>query len=325
MTIFTATAHTNIALIKYWGKSADEGNLPATGSLSLTLDRFFTTTSLEAIDAPLDQFYLNDTLADLKHSLRVSQHLDFMRTLASRKERFLIRSRNHVPTSAGLASSASGFAALTLAASRALKLELGAKELSRIARRGSGSAARSFFAGFTLMHGGPQIDDEGAFAEPIKAEITSNLRMVVVQCAQGPKAIGSREAMKLTEQSSVFYQAFLANHSSLLNRAVAAAKKGDFEELGSCMEQSTLQMHATMLGCPEPFWYLNATTLSVMDEVKALRRGGVPCYFTMDAGPHVKVLCMAEDANRVEQHLGCIDGVSKITACASGPAAYAHD
>lgn len=324
MKIFSATAHTNIALIKYWGKSTYEGNLPATGSLSLTLDKFYTTTSVQMIDGPSDIFELNESPADAQTQQRVISFVDFFRNLTKNKERFIIRSYNHVPTKAGLASSASGFAALTLALARAFNLKSNHKELSQIARRGSGSAARSIFGNFVQMHGGPQITDREAFAEPLEAPSGLNVRMIVLECGRTQKSIGSREAMNLTSSTSIFYRAFLDNHPRLLNAAVLAAKNGNFEELGLLMEQSTLQMHATMLGCEQPFWYFNPSTIVALQEVQRLRQKGHSCYFTMDAGPHVKILCPANEADIIADSFRQIEGIVNITICSAGPGAYLH-
>ena len=321
MTIYTATAHTNIALIKYWGKSSDTMNIPAVSSLSLTLEPFYTVTSVKEIDAADDQVSLNGIDARPHVSQRVTKHIDLFRELTGATQKLLVQSTNHVPTSAGLASSASGFAALTLALAHAFNLNVDAKGLSRLARRGSGSAARSLFAGYSLLHGGANISNEEAFAEPVTASPDLDLLMIVAECAESEKAVASSEAMRLTAQSSVFYHNFLEHHPFLLGRALAALKNGDFSTLGSCMEQSTMQMHATMLGCEHPFWYFNQATISVLNEVRYLREKGNACYFTMDAGPHVKILCLAPDSDNIAKHIRSIEGVSRVTLCKPGPAA----
>lgn len=311
MTVTRAIAHTNIALIKYWGKRPAAGNLPAVGSLSLTLDRFFTTTEIEP--AEQDSFHLEGQ----SDNARVLQHIDYFRNLTGRDLHFKITSHNHVPTAAGLASSASGFAALTLGLAKAFGLDVSLQDLSRIARMGSGSAARSIFGGFAVMHA---LEDD-AYAEAVSSPLTSQVAMLVVECGEGLKAISSRDAMNKVAKTSVFYQTFLDNHPRLLCEAMSAIQSSNLRSLGACMEQSTLQMHATMLGCDEPFWYFNRTTISVMSEVRKLREQGMDCFFTMDAGPHVKVLCPAQDAETLSQSLSSLDGVSRATICLAGPPA----
>lgn len=324
MTTFTATAHTNIALIKYWGKSAVRLNLPATGSLSLTLDRFYTTTSVEFIDSPSDVFSLNGLAGDAATQKRVLEHIQIFRDLSGRTEKVSVCSVNHVNTNSGLASSASGFAALSLALTHAFALKIDNTQLSRLARQGSGSAARSIFKGLVLMHGGPQATHESAFAEPINSAFNDTLRMIVLECSQSEKTIGSREGMSTTSQNSIFYQAFLHNHPLLLKHALNAIIEKDFNTLGQCMEQSTMQMHATMLGCSKPFWYFNPTTLLAINEVRSLRERGYQCYFTMDAGPHVKVLCQRHEVSGIANTLSEINGVSNTTVCTPGPGAFLH-
>lgn len=317
MTTHRAIAHTNIALVKYWGKNPGPGNVPAMGSLSLTLDGFRSIVDVCANDR--DSFTLNGNPAKEGEAARVLTHIELFRKLSAKNLAFRIESRNEVPTGSGLASSASGFAALTLALARAFGLNLDSRTLSRLARQGSGSAARSIFGGFVRMHGGPEASDETAFAQPVDSSL--DVRMIVLQCAQGPKAIGSREAMIRVATGSIFYEAFVANHPRILEQALHALREGDLEQLGAFMEQSTLQMHATMLGCDEPFWYLNPVSVAALNRVRELRKAGYCCYFTMDAGPHVKVLCDAHEAVRLSAELESIDGVSAATVCAPGPSA----
>jgi len=330
MTVIRAIAHTNIALIKYWGKRASDGqrprdgqrpsegqgpgrgNLPAVGSLSLTLDKFFTTTEIEP--AEKDSFLLEGQ----RDNSRVLNHISFFRQLTGRNLHFKIVSHNQVPTAAGLASSASGFAALTIGLSKAFGLDFSKKELSRIARAGSGSAARSIFGGFAIMHA---LEDD-AYAEAVSSPLTFQVAMIVVECDKGPKSISSRDAMNRVAKTSVFYQSFLDNHPKLLNQAMNAVQSNELRNLGTCMEQSTLQMHATTLGCEDPFWYFNSTTIAVISKVRTLRDQGMDCFFTMDAGPHVKVLCDAKDAPTLSQLLSSMNGVSRTTTCFAGPEAY---
>lgn len=311
-----AFAHTNIALVKYWGKregARPDLNLPAVGSLSLTLDRYGTDTTVELTDAGADALVLDGAKADAS---RVARFLDLVRTMAGRRERARVTSTNTVPTAAGLASSASAFAALALAASRAYGLDLDARALSILARRGSGSAARSVFGGFVLLHRGQRDDGGDCFAEPLDAALEA--RLVVVRCGEGPKSVGSTEGMERTSRTSPYYPAWVETHAGDLDDARRALAAGDLLRLGQVMEHSTLKMHATTFAARPGFWYASPVTFAVLDEVKRLRAAGVPAYFTMDAGPHVKVLCAPADADRIARRLGEVPGTRAVEVAAPG-------
>lgn len=321
MAAVRARAHTNIALVKYWGKRDASLNLPATGSLSLTLDRFHTTTALEPSDGDRDTLVLDGEEASEQERARVSRFLDLARSLAGGGPRFRVTSENTVPTAAGLASSASAFAALALASSRALGLTLDERQLSALARRGSGSAARSLFGGFALMHRGARDDGSDSVAEPLPSPASLDVRLVVVRCGTGRKKLGSTEAMERTARTSPFYDAWVRTHDEDLDEATRAVGAGDLDTLGEVMERSTLKMHATGLGARPPFWYLAPPTLAVMDEVKRLRDEGARAWFTMDAGPHVKVLVPARAADEIASVLARVGGVVGVDVAAPGPAA----
>ena len=315
----TAYAHTNIALVKYWGKRASPLpglNLPAVGSLSLTLDRFGTETSVEPGDHQQDSLVLNGTTVLGAAAEKVSRFLDRVRTRAGRNERAHVVSRNDVPTAAGLASSASAFAALAMATAQAYGLPLSARELSVLARQGSGSAARSVFGGFVLMHKGERDDGEDCYAEPLPS--TLDARLVVVRCGVGAKDVGSTDGMEHTAQTSPYFAPWVASHPADLADAAAALARADLAALGEIMEHSTLKMHATTLAARPGFFYFAPTTLRVLEQVRALRRQGTGAWATMDAGPHVKVLCAPQDAPAIEQALAELPGVVGVDVAAPG-------
>jgi diphosphomevalonate decarboxylase len=318
----TAYAHTNIALIKYWGKrpgSRPGLNLPAVGSLSLTLDRFGTETTLAPSDADADQLVLDGQPQGVRETAKVSAFLDLV--AGTDRPRALVRSRNDVPTAAGLASSASAFAALALAANHAFGRALDDRALSQLARQGSGSAARSVFGGFVLLHRGAQDDGSDCFAEPLPDPPGLDVRLVVVRCGAGKKAVGSTDGMTLTEQTSPYYPAWVATHPADLEEGRTALARGDLDALGAVMEHSTLKMHATTLAARPGFFYFQATTLAVLRAVQVLRAQGVSAWATMDAGPHVKVLCRTADAPLVLDAVTAVDGVRGVDVAAPGPAA----
>lgn len=288
MTIY-ARAHTNIALIKYWGKADKQLMLPATSSISLTLNDFYTDTAV-TFDATLseDQFILND---QPQSPIAVSRFLDHVRKLADIKARARVISLNHVPTAAGLASSASAFAALALAASRAAGLNLSPIDLSRLARRGSGSATRSIFGGAVIWHRG--FDDASSFAEPLAIQPTLPLRMLVVTVSDQKKAVSSRTGMANTAATSPYYQAWVQANEALISPMITALAEDDFATIGALTELSSMRMHAAIMAEEPPFTYFLPETLRAWQLVQEQRRLGIPAFVTMDAGPNVKILTTA--------------------------------
>jgi diphosphomevalonate decarboxylase len=316
-----AYAHTNIALIKYWGKRNSALNLPAVGSVSLTLDRFGTWTRA-LVDPSLrgDRFVLNGVEQWGPPLERVSRFLDLVGGSAGNRPIVHVESRNDVPTAAGLASSASAFAALAVAACGALNREASPATLSSLARQGSGSAARSIFGGFVRLHKGQRDDGQDCLAEPIECG-PWDIRMVVASCAQGQKEVPSTQGMNETQRTSPYFSAWVQTHEADIQDAVQAIVARDLEKLGDVMEHSTLKMHASGMAARPGVLYWHGVTVECVRAMTALRRAGTGAWFTMDAGPHVKVLCQAQDASRVEETLGAVPGVLGVTVTAPGPAA----
>ncbi|MDB6428085.1 diphosphomevalonate decarboxylase [Curtobacterium sp. 20TX0008] len=309
----TAVAHPNIALVKYWGKADAQLALPATGSVSMGLDVFPTTTTV-TLDAAAeaDSLVLNGGAAPEGALLRVQQFLDLVRALAGSSDRAAVVSENTVPTGAGLASSASGFAALATAASAAYGLDLSERDLSRLARRGSGSATRSIPGGVAVWHAG---DDQGSYAERVPAP---PMAMVVVTISAGEKAIGSREAMRRTIATSPFYPAWVTSTTETVGEMLDACAAGDFTRIGELTESNALRMHATIEGAFPPIRYLNARSVAVFDAVAELRAAGTEAYATADAGPNVVVLTKPEDRGAVATALA---GLGDVIESGTGPGA----
>ena len=285
-----ARAHTNIALIKYWGKADEALIIPMNNSLSVTLDRFYTETRV-TFDETLteDQLILNGEAVNAKESAKIQRYMEMIRKEAGISEHALIESENFVPTAAGLASSASAYAALAGACNEALQLGLSDKDLSRLARRGSGSASRSIYGGFAEWEKGH--DDESSFAHRIEADGWENeLAMVFVVINNKSKKVSSRSGMSLTRDTSRFYQYWLDNVEPDLKETKEAIAQKDFKRMGEVIEANGLRMHATNLGAQPPFTYLVPESYNAMRIVHECREAGLPCYFTMDAGPNVKVL-----------------------------------
>lgn len=286
----TATAHSNIALVKYWGKRDARLNLPAAGSLSMTLGALTTTTSVE--HAPSDEVIVGDAPAGAAFGRRVLDFADVVAAeLAVERPALRIVTRNDFPTAAGLASSASGFAALTLAVVEELGATCDAARLSDLARRGSGSAARSLAGGWVEMAAGARPDGRDAVATQIAPPEHWDLRCVVLLTATGPKETGSTTGMERTAATSPYYEPWVASVDDDLVAARAAVLNRDFEALTVVAERSCLRMHASAIAADPGVLYWNGTTVELIHRVRALRGAGHPAFFTIDAGPHVKVFC----------------------------------
>ena len=321
----TARACANIALVKYWGKRDARLNLPATGSLALSLAALVTETTV-AFDPALehDALELDGMPASAAQLERLVTFLDLIRSQAGVAIRAKVTSRNEFPTASGLASSASGFAALALAATRAAGLELSERELSKLARLGSGSAARSIFGGFVRMHSG--IDHDEAYAEPVTSPLDQSIRMVVAVVGGGaPKAHSSRDAMEHTAKTSPYYRAWLDLVPHDLEAAEAALAAGDLERLGTVAEANSFAMHASAMAARPAIVYWRPATLAVIAQVRGLRECGVAAWATMDAGPHVKVITSVEDAPAIAMQLRDMDGVTAVTISAAGTPAAVVD
>lgn len=313
----TARAHTNIALVKYWGKRDPALNLPAVGSLSLTLEGLSTRTEV-VFDpaAERDTLRLNDAEADAQATARVARFLDLVRQRAGISTRARVDSANDFPTAAGLASSASAFAALALAATRAAGLSLDPRELSILARRGSGSAARSIFGGFVELARGQAPDGSDCFAAPIATDW--DVRLVIAATSRGPKATLSTDGMRHTAATSPYYDAWVAMSERDLATAREAIARRDLEALGVVTEASCLSMHASAMAARPAVVYFQGATIEGYRLIQALRRDGVPAWFTCDAGPHVKALTDAAHAAQVEAALAPL---GQTWICRPGPPA----
>ncbi|MSR08345.1 MAG: diphosphomevalonate decarboxylase [Gammaproteobacteria bacterium] len=303
-----AIAHPNVALVKYWGKRARAGNLPATGSLSLVLGGLSTETSVTFDPSLGRDRVLLDGREDAETTARVSACLDLLRQEAGVSTPAFVESRNDFPTGAGLASSASGFAALVTAGAGALGLQLPAQRLAEIARLGSGSAPRSLLGGVVLLRN----REATTVCEQIAAAADWPLEIVVAVTTSGPKAVSSRIGMAQSEQTSPFYDAWVETHAADLDTGLAAVRHRDFPALAAIAEHNCLKMHAVMLTTRPPLLYWMPATLACLHKIQELRRDGVPVFFTVDAGPQVKAVCLPGAADDVAVVLGKLPGVLQI-------------
>ena len=318
-----AVAHTNIALVKYWGKrdsSPADLNLPAVGSLSLTLDRLRSETTV--CPAGHDSFTLNQEPAAGEVADKVLRHLDRVWQAAGHpgpRPTCAVTSRNFLPTAAGLASSASGFAALTLAAAAAFEFDPGRDALSTLARRGSGSAARSLWGGFVRLDRGHEPDGSDCRAYPLHPQSHWDIRLLIVHTERGPKAIGSTAGMRRSRDTSPYYGPWVDTSEADLAAAEAALAARDLAVLGDIVEHSCFKMHACMMASRPPIVYWRGATLDVVHAVWRLREQGLTGWVTSDAGPHVKVLCLSGQADDLAARLRDVPGVHAVDVVGPGP------
>lgn len=288
----TATAHTNIAFIKYWGKKDARLNLPTTSSLSLTLAQFYTTTTVTK-NSDQDELILNGELVD---ATRIHQFLTTLRDILGDFPTVTITSENHVPTSAGLASSASSFAALTGAVTREMGFDLSNQSLSRLARHGSGSASRSFYSHFAVWHAG--TDDHSSFAESLNAP-DMPIALVVAEVSTAAKKVSSTDGMQRAV-TSPNYNDWIKRSAAQFTDMTSAIAESDIEKIGTLAEENALAMHALNLTARhKPFTYFTQETQQILALVSDLRRQGILAFATMDAGPNVKIITTLTDAPKI--------------------------
>ncbi len=305
----SAVAHPNVALIKYWGKRKAAGNLPAAGSISLTLGHLSTRTEVR-IDGGLehDTLRLNGSASE-RDLPRLRDCLAPLRERAGNASPVAVESANDFPTGAGLASSASGMAALALAAANALGVAEDGELVGRAAMAGSGSAPRSLFGGIVLL----SINEAGEWrCGSLLAPDEWPLKVAVAVTETAAKAVDSRAAMELTRRTSPFYSAWLEGQDADLEDARRAVEQRDFARLAELSEHNCLKMHATVLGARPAVVYFNSATVECIHRVREMASAGLPVFFTMDAGPQVKAVCLPEALDEVAGALRSAPGVRQV-------------
>ncbi len=322
----SATACANIALAKYWGKADRTLNLPAVESISLTADSLKTETTVHFDgDLAADEVVLDGAFAEGRSAERITRVLDWVREEAGLKSRARVTTYNTFPTGAGLASSASGFAALVGAAYQAAGLDVDAAQVSRRARRASASAARSVFGGYVRLAAGVPGDDSLA-AEPLFPAEHWPLRMLIAVVDRKKKATSSTDGMERTRLTSPFYDAWVTEAPKYVEEIRLGLAARDLERVGRFMERSTLAYIASALAADPGIVYWKGSTLDVYHRLRLEREEqGLPVWMTMDAGPHVKALCEEADADRVRALLHSLDaGIEEIIEVAPGPGLQLH-
>lgn len=319
MTTATAQAFANIAFIKYWGNRENVLRLPMNGSISMNMDGLYTHTTVSFQPSlPFDELIINGHEVMGPGLNRVAYILDIIRGMAGIHEHAEIMTENNFPTGTGIASSASGFAALALAGSKAAGLDLSEKDLSRLARRGSGSAARSIPGGFVEWQAGENEEDSFAFsiAEPDHWKLVDCVAIV----SAAHKKTGSTEGHSLAPTSPL-QTARVADAPRRLEICRRAILDRDFDSFASIVELDSDMMHSVMMTSTPALHYWKPASMEVMNQIRAWRAEGIPACYTVDAGPNVHVICPETEAHIVEKRLREIPGVENVlVARAGGPA-----
>ncbi|MBI3959047.1 MAG: diphosphomevalonate decarboxylase [Chloroflexi bacterium] len=320
MSIATVRAGSNIAFIKYWGVADETLNIPLSNSISMTLADAHTTTTVawdETGALQTDIFVLDGVAQSPARSQRLTRHLDILRGLAGVMWRAWVTSRNNFPTASGIASSASGFAALTVAGCAALGLEMDPTRLSALARRSSGSASRSLFGGFVEWEKGSS--DADSVAVPLYGPEHWDLRDLVAVVSGEEKKLSSAGG-HLLAKSSPLLNGRITHVGGWLEEVRGAIAGRDIHRLGPVIELDALAMHSVMMTSSPSLLYWQPGTLEILQAVRRWRQGdGLAVYFTIDAGPNVHLICAAESAPEVETRLSALRSVERVIISRPGP------
>ncbi len=319
----SAIANANIALVKYWGKRNKTLKLPYNSSISMTTEGLMTHTTIEfSKEYKEDLFILNGKTfkkGSKEYDDGVGRFLNVVRKKAGIRLRAKIMSYNNFPTAAGLASSAAGFAALALAVNQALCLNLNKKELSILARRGSGSASRSIFGGFVEWKKGKRRDGLDSYAHQIvPADYWQDFRMIICITSSREKKVSSRTGMERTVRTSPMYKAWLKTIDQDIKRIKKGIKDRNFTLVGETAQENCLKMHALTMTSKPSIFYWNSTTIDLINRIIEWKNQGIECYFTIDAGPQVKIICLEKDIKKIIKRCRYIKGVEKVIVTRPG-------
>ena len=301
----TAQAPSNIAFVKYWGRKDEELRLPENGSISMNLSTLLTTTTVEFGHFDNDEVIFNGITERLENN-RAVKHIDRIRKLANLNKKVKIVTQNNFPTGTGLSSSASGFAALTIAAAFAAGLKLSERELSILARQGSGSACRSIPNGFAEWLDGDS--NETSYAVSVFPPEYFGIADVVTVVSADKKFLATSEGQK-SARTSPFFETRLTLIRNKIDRVKKAIEDKNFSEFGDLIEKEALEFHSILFTSNPPLFYWTPETVKVMKFVQNLRREGLECYFTINTGQDIHVICKKEDAEIVSKKLSEIPEV----------------
>lgn len=304
-----AVARVNFALIKYWGKKDEDLKIPFQSSLSFTVDKLYTETEVVFSNNLLeDKIIINDK-EDEKVNFRVKKHLDYIRNKFNVSKYAYVNSKNYVPTAAGLASSASAFAALTYAAIKELGINLTNEELSKIARVGSGSASRSIYGNFAIWHHGES--DATSYAESLNVD-WDDFRIIVCLIDQNEKKYSSTKAMQKSVENKELYNDWVKQSETDLAEIIPAIKDKDIKKVGLIAERNAMMMHNLIDATG--ITYKSEKSIEVINRVKSLRIKGINAYITMDAGPNVKIITLKDEVSKIVNAFNDIPTI----VCSSG-------
>lgn len=305
----SALAYSNIALIKYWGKSDSNLRLPLNSSFSMNLSNLQSKTTVEfSPDFKSDEIVI-DGKNNPSENRRVIKHLDRIRKIAKNSLSARVVSSNNFPASSGLSSSASGFAALTLAASQALNLNLSQKELSVLARLGSGSACRSIPGGFVQWQKGNKSQD--SYAYTVSPPNYWDIVDLVVIVSEGKKIIPTSDAQKYV-LSSPFINERLKRIEEKIKKLKQSISEKNFLDFGELIESECLELHAVFMTQTPSFIYLLPETLCLIHQVRKWRSEGLKVYFTVNTGHNVHLLCQEKDKDILQNKLSALSFIKKI-------------
>ncbi|GIW21145.1 MAG: diphosphomevalonate decarboxylase [Candidatus Sericytochromatia bacterium] len=304
-------------MLSIGGKKNDDLKIPLNNSISMTIDSLYTITSVE--DSEKDIFIIN---GKEENNERIKNYLNLFRNKFNKKDFLKIVTENNFPTSAGIASSASGFSALAFALDKYWNLNLSKKDLSILSRLGSGSACRSIYGGFVEWSKGNKDDGSDSYSIQIAdKDYWKEIRMIIAIVEDNKKVKSSSDGMSQTVKTSPFYNCWLSSIENDLVNVRNAILERDIEKLGKTIEHNCLKMHATMITTIPSVIYWRAGTLKVIEKVNEIRNNGYPCYYTIDAGPNVKIICEEKDLLNIKQQIENLKDIKKImvSKCGDGP------
>jgi diphosphomevalonate decarboxylase len=317
----TVRTGSNIAFIKYWGVLDADLNIPLSNSISMTLADAHTTSTVEwlpAADLESDEITLDGRRLSPQASERLVRHLDRIRELAGVNLRARVVSLNNFPMASGIASSASGFAALTVAGCAALGLRVETSRLSALARRGSGSASRSLYGGFVEWEQGH--NDATSIARQLAPADHWPLVDLVAVVSSAEKSVSSERGHTFAADSPL-NAGRIAGLACALDEVRAAIAQRDIRLLGPVIERDALAMHAVMMTGTHSLLYWQPGTLEVMHAVRRWRHeANLPVYFTIDAGPNVHLICEEAHADEVDARLRSeVQSLERVIVSRPGP------
>jgi diphosphomevalonate decarboxylase len=315
----TAKSHSNIALVKYWGKKDAGLRLPRNSSVAIALDEAYTLTTVE-----FDEKYTQDEVELIGEGFeddekeKVSKHLDRVRVLAGITTKAKVISQNNFPKSAGMASSASGFGALSAAAVAASGLNLSERELSVLARNGSGSASRSIPGSVSVWYTADKNED--SYAERIDYPKDWKIKVLLVMAEDtSAKKVSTTEAMA-NVMTSPYYEIAVKEAEQNIERLKQAMHEGDWSAFGKVIENECYRLHAICMTQQPNILYWRGITIEVFQTLYRLREEGIEAFFTVDAGPHVHIIVREQDVKVVKDELAKLTGIKKVIECGIGPA-----